>query len=102
MGGEDGLADNGDGGVDFDDDDEDLTKDFSSDKMQSAISGASPGSQKSPPSKPKFTFACPEDGVECNFSELGKLPKNFAMLKVLHKHVQAKIKTVQADFSAEN
>ena len=40
--------------------------------------------------------------VECNFSDLSKLPKNFAMLKVLQKHVQAKIKTVQADFNAEN
>ena len=52
--------------------------------------------------KTKFTFTCPEDGVDCKFNELGKLPKNFAMLKVLKKHSEAKIKTVAANFDLEN
>jgi len=29
--------------------------------------------------------------VECKYNEPGKLPKNFAMFKVLQKHARAKI-----------
>lgn len=51
MGNEGGIGD-------FDDSDEDLTQDVSS----TAMTSKSPSLLKSSATKPKFTFACPEDG----------------------------------------
>lgn len=91
--------------------DEDLTKDVCADSpfeqasltpIKARLERSPSDKTATPSSKAKFTFKCPEDGVECRFADLGKLPKNFAMLKVLHKHTESKIKTVQAEFSHDN
>ena len=60
---EDGAQAEANDAIADDDDDEDLTKDVSSPFVKNtAMSDGSPSSIQSPASKPKFTFACPEDG----------------------------------------